>query len=189
MNRLPIAKRAHILNLLVEGNSLRAASRIADVSINTVYKLLVDAGEACLVYQDQAFQNLPCKRLQLDEIWSFVYAKEANAPEAKKLAGEAGDIWTWTAIDAETKLVPSWYVGHRDTDAAKAKLLESEGAGKPVNGTTDAKTFISLLRRPRAVLLLVPAKVEPWGQTVSRLLSPEGLLVGVVFTPWMHAQP
>ena len=83
MNRLPIAKRAQILNLLVEGNSLRAASRIADVSINTVYKLLIDAGEACLAYQDQAFRNLPCKRLQLDEIWSFVYTKQRKVMLAK----------------------------------------------------------------------------------------------------------
>src|SRR6266446_2246235 len=86
MNRLSITKRAHILNLLVEGNSLRAASRIADVSINTVYKLAVDAGDACSAYQDQAFRNLPCRRIQLDEIWSFVYAKARNVPFAKSAA-------------------------------------------------------------------------------------------------------
>src|SRR5437764_5197544 len=113
MNRLPIAKRADILNLLVEGNSLRAASSIADVSINTVYKLAIDAGEACSVYQDQAFQNLPCKRLQLDEIWSFVYAKQRNVMLAKKAPETAGDVWTWVAICADTKLVPSWRVGDR----------------------------------------------------------------------------
>src|SRR6202171_966427 len=113
MNRLPIAKRTHILNLLVEGNSLRAASRIADVSINTVYKLAIDAGEACSAYQDQAFRNLPCKRIQLDEIWSFVYAKQRAVPFAKKAPGTAGDVWTWVAICADTKLVPSWRVGDR----------------------------------------------------------------------------
>lgn len=113
MNRLPIAKRSHILNLLVEGNSLRAASRIADVSINTVYKLAIDAGEACSSYQDQAFRSLTCKRLQLDEIWSFVYAKQRAVPFAKKAPEIAGDVWTWVAIDADTKLVPSWRIGDR----------------------------------------------------------------------------
>ncbi len=113
MNRLSITKRAHILNLLVEGNSLRAASRIADVSINTVYKLAIDAGEACSAYQDQAFRNLPCKRVQLDEIWSFVYAKQRNVMLAKAAPETAGDVWTWVAICADTKLVPSWRVGDR----------------------------------------------------------------------------
>src|SRR5271169_1410384 len=113
MNKLPITKRAKILNLLVEGNSLRAASRLADVSINTVYKLLVDAGEACSAYQDQAFRNLPCKRIQLDEIWSFVYAKQRAVPFAKSAPEGAGDAWTWVAICADTKLVPSWLVGDR----------------------------------------------------------------------------
>jgi IS1 family transposase len=113
MNRLPIAKRAHILNLLVEGNSLRSASRIADVSINTVYKLAIDAGEACSTYQDQAFRNLSCKRLQLDEIWSFIYTKRRNVMLAKAAPETAGDVWTWVAICADTKLVPSWRVGDR----------------------------------------------------------------------------
>src|SRR3984893_104746 len=113
MNRLPVAKRANILNLLVEGTSLRAGSRIADVSINTVYKLVIDAGEACSVYQDQAFRNLPCKRVQLDEIWSFVYTKQRNVMLAKAAPETAGDVWTWVAICADTKLVPSWRVGDR----------------------------------------------------------------------------
>ena len=113
MNRLPISKRAQILNCLVEGNSLRATSRLADVSINTVYKLLIDAGEACSTYQDQVFRNLPCKRLQLDEIWSFVYTKQRNVVLAKAAPETAGDVWTWVAICADTKLVPSWRVGDR----------------------------------------------------------------------------
>jgi len=116
MNRLPVEKRAHILNLLVEGNSLRSTSRIADCSINTVTKLLVDVGQAASEYQDQAFRNLTCKRVQVDEIWSFVYSKAANVPAGKE--GQAGDIWTWTSLDAETKLVPSWMVGNRDTETA-----------------------------------------------------------------------
>jgi IS1 family transposase len=113
MNKLPIAKRAQILHALVEGNSLRSTSRLADVSINTVYKLLIDSGEACLAYQDQAFHNLPCKRLQLDEIWSFIYTKQRNVMLAKAAPEAAGDVWTWIAICADTKLVPSWRIGDR----------------------------------------------------------------------------
>ncbi len=127
MNRLPFDKRAQILGMMVEGVSIRAIVRLTGVSKNTVTKLLVDAGQAFSAYQDQAFHNLPCKRLQLDEIWSFVYAKEANAPAAKKALGEAGDIWTWTAICADTKLIPSWIVGHRDTDAAKVFVADLAG--------------------------------------------------------------
>jgi len=116
MNKKSIAERAQILNLLTEGNSLRATSRIAGCSINTVTKLLVESGEACAWFQDQALVNLPCKRIQVDEIWSFVYAKQKNVPNGKE--GEAGDVWTWTAIDADTKLVPSWRIGSRDAEIA-----------------------------------------------------------------------
>jgi IS1 family transposase len=119
MNKLPSAKRAQILHLLVEGNSMQATSRIADVSFNSVVKLLIDAGTACSEYQDEAFRNLKCRRLQVDEIWSFVHCKQRNVGSAKAAPSDAGDIWTWMAIDADTKLVPSWLVGHRDTVAAK----------------------------------------------------------------------
>jgi IS1 family transposase len=113
MNKLPLAKRVQILNLLVEGNSLRATARITDVAFNTVAKLFVDAGKACAAYQDKALRDLRCKRLQLDEIWSFVYAKEKNVPSAKAAPDGAGDVWTWVAIDADTKLVASWHIGDR----------------------------------------------------------------------------
>lgn len=126
MNKLSIQKRAQILNLLCEGNSLRATARLADVSLNTVMKLLVDAGEACSAYQDNALRDLPCKRLQLDEIWSFVGAKEKNATDEQKAEGY-GDIWTWTAIDAETKLIPSWFVGERDGGAAHEFVTDLAG--------------------------------------------------------------
>ena len=119
MNKLSIAKRAQILGLLVEGTSLRATSRLADCSINTVTKLLVDVGMACAAYQDHALRNLPCKRIQVDEIWSFCYAKAKNVATAKAAPDEAGDIWTWTAICADTKLVPSWLVGGRDAGYAQ----------------------------------------------------------------------
>lgn len=114
MYRLTHEKRKQVIHLLVEGNSLRAASRLADVAFNTVAKLFVDAGSACADYQDRAFRNLPCRRLQLDEIWSFVYAKARNVPTARNPPPSAGDVWTWVAIDAQTKLVPTWHIGARD---------------------------------------------------------------------------
>jgi IS1 family transposase len=112
MNKLTHDKRVQILNLLVEGNSMRATARIADVAFNTVAKLFIETAKVCLDYQDKAFVNLTCKRLQLDEIWSFVYAKAKNVPDDKR--GKAGDVWTWVAIDADSKLVPSWRIGSRD---------------------------------------------------------------------------
>src|SRR6266851_10147378 len=118
MNRLPAAERAQLLGMLVEGNSLRATSRLADVSINTVTKLLRDVGCAAAAYQNRELRNLACKRIQVDEIWSFCYAKQKNLATAKRLAAGAGDVWTWTAICADTKLVPSWLVGSRDAEAA-----------------------------------------------------------------------
>jgi lambda repressor-like predicted transcriptional regulator len=88
MNRLPLQARARILGMLTEGNSMRATSRMADVSINTVTKLLVDVGSACAAYQHETLRNLPCQRLQLDEIWSFCYSKEKNVPAALLSAAE-----------------------------------------------------------------------------------------------------
>ena len=124
MNRMPIAKRAQILGFLVEGMSLRAASRLADCSINTVTKLLVEVGQACAEYGDRNLRNLPCKRVQCDEIWSFVGAKQRNVPADQQDEFGIGDVWTWTAIDADTKLVVSWMVGGRDGDAAKIFIAD-----------------------------------------------------------------
>jgi IS1 family transposase len=116
MNRLSTERRAHILGMLTEGASLRATSRLAQVSINTVTKLLVDIGEACAEYQDGAMQGLSCKRLQADEIWSFIGAKAKHVKPGHP--EDYGDVWTWIAIDADTKLVPCWYIGGRTaTDA------------------------------------------------------------------------
>ena len=116
MNKLSTPKRAQIINLLVEGNSLRATSRIADVSINTVTKLLVEVGEACEKFHNETVRNLRTIRLQADEVWSFVYAKAKNVPAEKK--GEAGDVWTWTALDPDSKLIVSWFVGDRSSHSA-----------------------------------------------------------------------
>ncbi len=96
---------------------MRATARIADVAFNTVAKLFIQTAKVCTGYQDQAFRNLTCKRLQLDEIWSFVYSKAKNVPDGKH--GQAGDVWTWVAIDADSKLVPSWRIGNRDTATAR----------------------------------------------------------------------
>lgn len=119
MNKLSTAKRAQIIGMLVEGNSMRAVSRMADCSINTVTKLLVDVGTACAEYQDQILRNLPCTNIQCDEIWSFCYSKEKNVPEEHKGEFGYGDVYTWTAMCAETKLVPSFLVGKRDAGCAK----------------------------------------------------------------------
>jgi IS1 family transposase len=118
MNKLNNTKRAQIVAALVEGNSLRATARMCDVAFNTVLKLLPEIGMACMDYQDRAFRNLPCKRIQCDEIWSFVGAKEKNTTPEKKAEGW-GDVWTWVALDADTKLVPSFMVGSRGAWAAK----------------------------------------------------------------------
>jgi IS1 family transposase len=120
MNKLPAEKRAQILHLLCEGNSLRATSRLADVAYNSVAKLFVDAARACLDYQDRTLRDLSCCRLQLDEIWSFVHCKQKNVAKAKAAPIDAGDVWTWVAIDAVTKLVPSWRIGDRSSETAIA---------------------------------------------------------------------
>jgi IS1 family transposase len=117
MNRLKTDKRSQILHCLCEGNSLRATARLTDSAINTVVKLLIDAGTACSNYQDKVLRNLNCKRIQCDEVWSFCYAKEKNCTPEMKAKG-AGDIWTWAAIDAATKLIPCWFVGKRDAGCA-----------------------------------------------------------------------
>lgn len=123
MNKLTTTQRALILTLLVEGNSLRAVSRITDVSINTVTKLLVDAGVACAKFQDSALRNLPCKRIECDEIWSFVGAKQKNVAADQRGTG-IGDVWTWTALCADTKLIASWMVGGRDGGAAREFMMD-----------------------------------------------------------------
>ena len=117
MNRLPLEKRAQILRMPVEGNSLRATSRMCDVSINTVTKLLVDVAAAAMEYHDKHVRNVRVRRLQCDEIWCFVGAKKKNATPEQKQQGW-GDVWTWTGIDADTKLCVSYLVGGRDASWA-----------------------------------------------------------------------
>ena len=118
MSKLSPNKRVQILSLLCEGASMRSISRVAGVSINTVTKLLAEAGEACIDFHDENVRGLNCKRIECDEIWSFVYAKEKNAAAAKDAPVFAGDCWTWTSLCADTKLICNWFVGGRDAEFA-----------------------------------------------------------------------
>lgn len=143
MNKLSIQRRAQVIKALVEGNSIRATCRMTDAAKGTVMRLLVDVGIACSRYQDEHLRDLTCRRIQCDEIWSFVYAKQRNVPES--MNGFAGDAWTWVAMDADTKLVVSWLVGLRD--AGYAYELMNDLAGRlahHVQLTTDGlKSYLS----------------------------------------------
>ncbi len=131
MNRLSRQKQAQIISALIEGNSIRATARMAGVSKDTVLKLQVEAGYASADYQDRTFHGLACKRVQCDEVWAFCYAKQKNVPSEKQGKFGYGDVWTWTAIDADTKLIPSFMVGNRD--AASARILIEDLAGRLKN--------------------------------------------------------
>lgn len=138
MNKLPTAKRIQILSMLCEGSSMRSISRIVDVSINTVSALLVEAGIACAEHHDRAVRGVKAKRIQADEIWSFCYAKQKNVETAKAAPEEAGDVWTWTALDADSKLIVSYLIGGRDAGCANEFMQDvaSRVAGR-VQLTTD----------------------------------------------------
>ncbi|HEY1474584.1 MAG TPA: IS1 family transposase [Pseudolabrys sp.] len=118
MNKLDREARARILHLLCEGSSIRAVTRLTGASKNTIAKLAVDVGRACAAYHDQHVRNLKSRRIQMDEIWSFVYSKQDNVKRAKNAPEDAGDAWTWTAIDADSKLLVSWLVGDRTINSA-----------------------------------------------------------------------
>jgi IS1 family transposase len=138
MNKLPSAKRAEIIGMMVEGMAVRAIVRLTGVSKTTILKLLEDCGEAFSEYQDTAFRNLTCTKLQVDEIWAFNHCKQRNVATAKRAPAQAGDLWTWTAIDADTKLIPAWLVSSRDGDAAKVFISDLAGRlANRVQLTTD----------------------------------------------------
>ncbi len=118
MYQLTTEKRVRVISALVEGNSLRAVVRMTGVSMNAIFRLLVALGPACSAYQDKMLRNLPCKRIQCDEIWAFCYAKDKNLPADKQGQFGFGSVWTWTAICADTKLVPCWAVGTRGAGTA-----------------------------------------------------------------------
>ncbi len=138
MNKLSIKARAQMLSMLCEGASMRSVSRLADVSINTVAKLLIDAGKFCAAFHDDNVRGVSAKRIQCDEIWSFTYAKQKNIKTAMDAPEWAGDTWTWTGIEADTKLIVSWLVGGRDGEYAMAFMddLRSRLANR-VQLTTD----------------------------------------------------
>jgi IS1 family transposase len=118
MNRLTVEKRRQVIASLVEGNSIRATCRMTGVARNTVAKLLTDMGTVCSIFQDRAMRDLTCERVQCDEIWAFCYAKEKNVPLDRKGQFGYGDVWTWVALDADTKLVPTFHIGLRDLQDA-----------------------------------------------------------------------
>jgi IS1 family transposase len=138
MNKLSIERQVQVIKVLCEGNSIRSTARITNSAVNTVVKLLKEVGNACLKYQDEVMHDLSCKKLQCDEIWSFVYAKAKNVPEEYSGKFGYGDVWTFTAIDADTKIVPAWFVGLRNVECAYAFVndLKSRLANK-VQLTTD----------------------------------------------------
>lgn len=138
MNQLDTKRRAQVVAALVEGNSIRATVRMTGVAKGTVLKLLADLGRACSEYQDRTLRNLPCRRIQADEVWSFCYAKAKNIPEELRGTEGVGDVWTWTAICADTKLVPSWYIGGRSGEDAEVFIRDLAGRlANRVQLTTD----------------------------------------------------
>src|SRR5260370_7748 len=147
MNRLDYKTRAQVIGCLIEGCSIRAV-RMTGVAKKTVMRLLVEIGEVCAHYQDSVFRNLPLKRLQLDEMWSWIYCKEKNrTEEIARMNPDAGDVWLWVCVDADSKLVPSWWLGQRDLATAKDFVND---IAKRVRGrvqiTTDAlKTYLNVI--------------------------------------------
>ncbi len=144
MKTLTNEQRSQVVALICEGNSIRSTVRLTGIAKNTVTKLLVELGDACIDYQDRTLRNLKCKRIQCDETWSFVYAKQKNVPEGMQGQFGVGDVWTWTAIDADTKLIPSFMVGERDARTANAFIddLKSRLAERVQTTTDGLKVYL-----------------------------------------------
>ena len=167
MNKLPTAKRVQMLAMLCEGASMRSVSRVADVSINTVAKLLADAGKACAEHHEKAVRGVEAKRVQCDEIWSFAHCKQKNVAPAKAAPADAGDVWTWTALDADSKLIVGWLVGDRDAEAANAFMLDVAGRlASRVQLTTDAhKPYLQAVEGAFGADVDFAQLVKIYGQT------------------------
>lgn len=179
MNKLTTEQRAKIIAMLVEGNSINSTCRITGAAKNTVLKLLAEVGEACAGYQDGAMRNLPCKRIQADEIWSFVGMKQKNVPDERKDELGYGDVYTWTAIDADTKLVPCWHVGTRNAEAAHEFITDlASRLANRVQLTTDGhKAYIEAVedafgRDIDYAMLVKLYGVDDFGKEASRRYSP-----------------
>lgn len=188
MNRLTTEKRAQVVRCLVEGNSIRATVRMTGVAKNTVTKLLVDLGGACSIHMDRAMRDLPCKTLEVDEIWAFVGAKQKNATPEKQAQGW-GDVWTWVVLDADTKLVPSFRVGPRDLQEAHALMQDLAGrvSGR-VQLTTDGfPHYIKSVRDafPEGIDYAQLQKI--YGDSAGQRYSP-GKCLGAIPTP-MYGSP
>ncbi len=148
MNKLTTERRIAVVRCLVEGNSIRSTVRITGVAKNTVTKLLVDLGRVCSAYQDKTLRGLKCERVQCDEIWSFVGCKEKNVPEEKRDEFGIGDVWTWTALDPDTKLMLAWWIGRRDVESAYEFMGEvMERLANRVQLTTDGhRAYLNAVR-------------------------------------------
>ena len=172
MNRLDIKTRAQILHMLVEGNSLRATSRMACVSINTVTKLLVDAGLACLKHHEETVRNVKGSKVHCDEIWSFCYAKQKNVETAKAAPEGTGDVWTWTAIDSDSKLIISFLVGGRDSGYALEFLDDvKRRLANRVQLTTDGhKAYLEAVENAFGADVDYGQLIKLYGQTPERQL-------------------
>lgn len=168
MNKLGRDKQAQVIAALVEGNSIRSTVRMTGVAKNTIVKLLADLGKDCSEYQDKAFRNLPCERIQCDEIWSFCYAKEKNVPKDKKGKFGYGDVWTFTAVCADTKLVPSWRIGRRDIGDARIFMKDlAERLSSRVQLTTDGhKMYLEAVETAFGGDIDFSQIVKLYGQTI-----------------------
>lgn len=170
MNKLSEKNRTLILNLLIEGNSLRTTARIAGVSRNTVEKVLHDVGLACLDYQNKHLRNLSCKRIQCDQIWSFACSTNRNISEDKNHVMRHGDIWTWVAIDTDTKLVLCWHIGTHD---AKSAHIFIKDLSKRLNDyiqltTDDHKVYFNVVENPFATDIDYAILVKAYGDIPSK---------------------
>ena len=167
MNQLSTTTRVHVVKALCDGCSLRATADITGVAINTVVKLLVELGSVCLDYQDEVMRNLPCKRLQCDEVWSFVYVKAKNIPSEHVGEFGYGDVWTWTAIDAETKLIPCWHVGNRTSVDATLFMKDLDGRlASRVQLTTDGhKPYLEVVETAFRGEIDYAQLIKPYGPT------------------------
>lgn len=186
MNKLPLKTRAMILKMLCEGQSMRATARLADVSFNTVAKLLADAGAACADLHDEWVVDVPSERVQCDEIWAFCYAKEKNVPTAKAAPEGAGDVWTWTALDPDTKLMIGYAVGDRSAELARVFMfdladrlrgrvqLTTDGFGAYLKAVTDA--FSGDVDYARLIKLFG----EPKGVTSPERKYSPGVCTGII---------
>jgi len=180
MNKLDIKTRAMILNMMVEGNSMRSISRVVGVSINTVTKLLVEAGEACAAYHDETVRNVGSTRVECDEIWSFCYAKDKNVETAKAAPDGAGDVWTWTAIDSDSKMILSYEVGDRSAGTAHEFMYDLRNRlSNRVQLTTDGhKAYLSAVEDAFGsdvdYAMLVKMYGEVGGKSAERKYSPSG---------------